>query len=54
MTRRLLPFDPWHLVLAPLALLMVTPLLWMLVTSIKPPSCGEAAMPSMIGRSTSA
>jgi len=34
-TRRLLPFDPWHLVLAPLALLMVTPLLWMLVTSIE-------------------
>lgn len=34
MTRRL-PFDPWHLVLAPLALLMVTPLLWMLVTSIE-------------------
>lgn len=33
--RRVLPFDPWHLVLAPVALLMVTPLLWMLVTSLQ-------------------
>ena len=33
--RRLLPFDPWHLVLAPVALLMVTPLAWMVVTSIE-------------------
>jgi multiple sugar transport system permease protein len=33
--RRRLPFDPWHLVLAPLALVMVTPLLWMVVTSIE-------------------
>ena len=35
MIRRRLPFDPWHLVLAPLALVMVTPLLWMVVTSIE-------------------
>jgi multiple sugar transport system permease protein len=30
-----LPFSPWHLVLAPIALVMLTPLLWMLVTSIE-------------------
>ena len=33
--RRWLPFDPWHLVLVPVALLMLTPLLWMLVTSLE-------------------
>lgn len=33
--RRWLPFDPWHLVLAPVALLMLTPLVWMLVTSLE-------------------
>ncbi|MFD4573001.1 carbohydrate ABC transporter permease [Streptomyces sp. NPDC058417] len=32
--RRLLPFDPWHLVLAPLALLFAAPLLWLLVSSV--------------------
>jgi multiple sugar transport system permease protein len=31
--RRFMP-SPWHLVLAPLALLMLVPLLWMLVTSL--------------------
>ncbi len=30
-----LPFSPWHLLLAPVALVMVTPLAWMLVTSIE-------------------
>jgi multiple sugar transport system permease protein len=30
-----LPFSPWHLLLAPIALVMLTPLLWMLVTSIE-------------------
>ena len=30
-----LPFSPWHLLLAPIALVMVTPLAWMLVTSIE-------------------
>jgi multiple sugar transport system permease protein len=30
-----LPFDPWHLVLAPIALVMLTPLAWMLITSIE-------------------
>ena len=30
-----LPFSPWHLVLAPMALVMLTPLVWMLVTSIE-------------------
>ena len=33
--RRWLPFDPWHFVLAPVALFMLTPLLWMLVTSLE-------------------
>jgi multiple sugar transport system permease protein len=33
--RRILPFDPWHLVLAPIALVMLTPLLWMVVTSLE-------------------
>ena len=32
--RRLLPFDPWHLFLAPLAVVMLLPLLWMVVTSL--------------------
>ena len=32
--RRLHAPSPWHLVLVPVALLMVTPLLWMLVTSL--------------------
>lgn len=30
-----LPFSPWHLVLVPIALVMLTPLVWMLVTSIE-------------------
>ena len=30
-----LPFSPWHLVLLPIALVMLTPLVWMLVTSIE-------------------
>jgi multiple sugar transport system permease protein len=33
--RRLLPFDPWHLFLAPLAAIMLLPLLWMVVTSLE-------------------
>ncbi len=33
--RRRLPFSGWHLVLLPLAFLMVVPLLWMLVTSVE-------------------
>jgi multiple sugar transport system permease protein len=32
---RLLPFDPWHLFLAPLALIMLLPLVWMVVTSLE-------------------
>jgi multiple sugar transport system permease protein len=32
---RLLPFDPWHLFLAPLALIMLLPLIWMVVTSLE-------------------
>lgn len=33
--RRLVPFDPWHLVLAPLALVMLLPFVWMVVTSLE-------------------
>ena len=33
--RRLLPFDPWHLFLVPLAFVMLLPLLWMVVTSLQ-------------------
>lgn len=33
--RRFLPFDPWHLLLAPLAAVMLLPLLWMVVTSLE-------------------
>jgi multiple sugar transport system permease protein len=33
--RRLLPFDGWHLFLAPLAAVMLLPLLWMVVTSLE-------------------
>ena len=35
---RLLPFDPWHLFLAPLAFVMLLPLVWMLVTSLETPA----------------
>jgi multiple sugar transport system permease protein len=31
---RWLPFDPWHLMLFPLAIVMLVPLLWMLVASL--------------------
>ena len=30
-----LPFSPWHLVLIPLAFILLVPLLWMLVTSLE-------------------
>src|SRR3954447_3917351 len=33
--RRLLPFDPWHLFLAPLAAIMLLPMVWMVVTSLE-------------------
>jgi multiple sugar transport system permease protein len=33
--RRWLPFSPWHLVLFPLAMIMLLPLLWMIVTSLE-------------------
>jgi multiple sugar transport system permease protein len=33
--RRLLPFDPWHLFLLPLAAVMLLPMLWMVVTSLE-------------------
>ena len=33
--RRFMPFDPWHLFLAPLAVVMLLPLMWMVVTSLE-------------------
>jgi multiple sugar transport system permease protein len=33
--RRLMPFDPWHLFLAPLAAVMLLPLVWMVMTSLQ-------------------
>src|SRR5438309_2356873 len=30
-----LPFSPWHLILFPVALVMIVPLLWMIVTSVE-------------------
>jgi multiple sugar transport system permease protein len=35
---RFLPFDPWHLFLAPLAAIMLLPMLWMVVTSLETPA----------------
>ena len=35
--RRALPFSPWHLLAAPIALLAVFPLVWMVLTSLKLP-----------------
>jgi multiple sugar transport system permease protein len=32
--RRRLPFDPWHLLLAPAALVFAIPLLWLLISSL--------------------
>ncbi len=36
--RGFLPFDGWHLVLAPLALVMLLPFIWMVVTSLETPA----------------
>jgi len=33
-----LPFDPWHLFLAPLAAIMLLPMVWMVVTSLETPA----------------
>jgi multiple sugar transport system permease protein len=32
---RWLPFSPWHLILMPMALLMLVPLVWMVITSLE-------------------
>lgn len=34
MTRRRLPLDPWHLLLAPAALVFAAPLLWLMISSL--------------------
>ena len=33
--RRRLPFSPWHLILAPLAAIMLVPLIWMVIVSLE-------------------
>ena len=32
---RWLPFSPWHLLLMPMALIMLVPLVWMVITSLE-------------------
>lgn len=47
--RRLrLPFSPWHLVLIPIAFILVIPLLWMLITSLLTPSEANQFPPVLI------
>jgi multiple sugar transport system permease protein len=43
-----LPFSPWHLVLVPLAAIMLFPLLWMLITSIELPAEARHFPPILI------
>src|SRR4029077_5261365 len=43
-----LPFSARHLFLAPLALVMATPLIWMLITSIEPPDEARHFPPVLI------
>ena len=51
--RRLLPFSPWHLVLMPLALLFATPLVQMLLTSLKTNAEIRQIPPSILPRDPS-
>jgi multiple sugar transport system permease protein len=43
-----LPFSPWHLILVPLAAIMLFPLLWMVITSIELPSEARHFPPILI------
>lgn len=45
-----LPFNPWHLVLIPLSFTLLTPLLWMLITSLQTASESERFPPVLIPR----
>ena len=45
---RYLPFSARHLFLAPLALVMATPLIWMLITSIETPDEARQFPPVLI------
>ncbi len=59
--RRWLPFSPWHLVLMPMALIMLVPLVWMVITSLEtldqtrhfppmlwPGSCSSRTIPNAL------
>jgi multiple sugar transport system permease protein len=46
--RRGWPFNPWHLFLLPMALIMLTPLVWMLITSIETPTEARRFPPVLI------
>src|ERR1700712_3180399 len=48
-----LPFSPWHLVLIPIAFLLIVPLLWMLITSLETPGEANHFRPDQIPRSRS-
>ena len=41
-------FSPWHLLLAPIALVMVTPLVWMLLTSLETLGRGAQFPPTSV------
>jgi multiple sugar transport system permease protein len=49
--RRRFPFSPWHLVLVPLAIAMLIPLVWMLVTSVETLSETQHYPPVLVPRS---
>jgi multiple sugar transport system permease protein len=46
--RRRLPFSPWHLVLLPLAAVMLVPLIWMVIVSLETPSEAQRFPPVLI------
>ena len=48
---RRLPFDPWHLVLAPACALLAVPLVWMLVSSFMTPAQLNRFPPTIIPES---
>jgi multiple sugar transport system permease protein len=46
--RRALPFSPWHLLAAPIALVAVFPLVWMVLTSLKLPEEAQQFPPTFL------
>jgi multiple sugar transport system permease protein len=49
--RRRLPFSPWHLLLMPLAAVMLVPLLWMVIVSLETPSQAQRFPPLLFPHS---